>query len=92
MRGIGLLDRILSLGSLLVWGGNLVALADLLYTIVKGIRPSGTIFFWCLMIVLVGMSFDESYRRRQRKREGFAAGPRVFNPVGAPGWTGPQAR
>lgn len=92
MRGIGLLDRILSLGPLLVWGGNLVALADLLYTIVKGIRPSGTIFFWCLMIVLVGISFDESYKRRQRERDRPTRDPRGFTPAAASGWTGLQTR
>ncbi|MST63542.1 hypothetical protein [Schaalia hyovaginalis] len=92
MGNYGLWDRILSLGPLLTWGGNLVAISVLVYAMAKGIQLPGAVIFWSLMIALLGSSFEESLKRRQRGRARPTRDPRGFTPAAAPGWTGPQAR
>lgn len=62
-------DRVLNLAPLFTWGGNLVAIAILIYVMAKGIRLPGAAFFWSLMVALLGSSLEEVRKRRRADDE-----------------------
>ena len=61
----GMWDRVLNLAPLFTWGGNLVAIAILIYAMAKGIPLPGAAFFWSLMVALLGSSLEEVRKRRR---------------------------